>query len=164
MKQTRYTEAQIVDILAQAAKGEMTAIEVCRINGISEQTFYRWKRRYGDMQVSEVRRLRELEAENARLKRLLAERDLEIDAITRRAPGKMSGAPEKRHTVRVLAAAGISTRRACASWAPRAPISPTRPRPRTTPSSWPRSPRSAAASRAGACAARTASCAAAATP
>ncbi len=76
-----YTEAQIVDILAQAAKGEMTAIEVCRINGISEQTFYRWKRRYGDMQVSEVRRLRELEAENARLKRLLTERDLEIDAI-----------------------------------------------------------------------------------
>lgn len=81
MKQTRYTEAQIVAVLAQAAKGEMTAIEVCRINGISEQTFYRWKRRYGDMVVSEVKRLRELEAENARLKRLLAERDLEIDTI-----------------------------------------------------------------------------------
>jgi putative transposase len=81
MKQTRYTEAQIVDILTQAAKGEMTASEVCRINGISEQTFYRWKRRYGDLPVSEVRHLRELEAENARLKRLLAERDLEIDTI-----------------------------------------------------------------------------------
>lgn len=81
MKQTRYTEAQIVDVLSQAAKGEMTVRDVCRLNGISEQTFYRWKRRYGDMQVSEVRRLRELEAENARLKRLLAERDLEIDAI-----------------------------------------------------------------------------------
>jgi len=81
VKQTRYTEAQIVDVLSQAAKGEMTVRDVCRLNGISEQTFYRWKRRYGDMQVSEVRRLRELEAENARLKRLLAERDLEIDAI-----------------------------------------------------------------------------------
>ena len=81
MKQTRYTEAQIVDILTQAAKGEMTAVEVCRINGISEQTLYRWKRRYGEMTTSEVRRPRELEAENARLKRLLAERDLEIDAI-----------------------------------------------------------------------------------
>ena len=69
MKQTRYTEAHIVDILAQAARGEMTAIEVCRINGISEQTFYRWKHRYRDLRVSEVRRLRELEAENARLKR-----------------------------------------------------------------------------------------------
>jgi putative transposase len=81
VKQTRFTETQIVDILAQAARGEMTAIDVCRINGISEQTFYRWKRRYGEMTTSEVRRLRELEAENARLKRLLAERDLEIDAI-----------------------------------------------------------------------------------
>jgi len=81
LKQTRYTEAQIVDVLAQAAKGEMSAIEVCRINGISEQTFYRWKRRYGEMTTSEVKRLRELEAENARLKRLLAERDLEIDTI-----------------------------------------------------------------------------------
>jgi len=81
VKQTRYTEAQIVDILAQSATGKMTVIEICRVNGISEQTFYRWKRRYGDMPVSEVKRLRELEAENARLKRLLAERDLEIDAI-----------------------------------------------------------------------------------
>jgi putative transposase len=81
VKQTRYTEAQIVDILTQAAKGEMTVIDVCRINGISEQTFYRWKRRSGEMTTSEVRRLRELEAENARLKRLLAERDLEIAAI-----------------------------------------------------------------------------------
>ena len=81
MKQTRYTEAQIVDILAQAARGEMTAIEVCRISGISEQTFYRWKRRYGEVTTSEVKRLRELEAENARLKRLLAERDLELDTI-----------------------------------------------------------------------------------
>jgi len=72
-----------VDILAQAAKGDMTAAQVCRINGVSEQTFYRWKRRYGEMTTSEVRRLRrELAAENARLKRLLA-------------------------------AAGISTRRAC---------------------------------------------------
>lgn len=81
MKQARFTEAQIVDILAQAAKDDVTARDVCRIHGISEQTYYRWKRRYGDMTVSEVRRLRELEAENARLKRLLAERDLEIDVI-----------------------------------------------------------------------------------
>ncbi len=81
MKQARFTEAQIVDILAQAAKDDISARDVCRIHGISEQTYYRWKRRYGDMSVSEVKRLRELEAENARLKRLLAERDLEIDVI-----------------------------------------------------------------------------------
>ncbi len=81
MKQARFTESQVVDILAQATRGDMTARDVCNINGISEQTFYRWKRKYGDMGTSEVKRLRELESENARLKRLLAESVLEIDAI-----------------------------------------------------------------------------------
>ena len=81
MKQARFTEAQIVDILAQAAHADMKVRDVCRLHGISEQTLYRWKRKYGEMTTSEVKRLRELESENARLKRLLAERDLEIDAI-----------------------------------------------------------------------------------
>lgn len=81
MKHSRFTEKQIVDILAQAARGDMSARDVCNLHGISEQTFYRWKRKYGDMGTSEVRRLKELESENTRLKRLLAERDLEIDAI-----------------------------------------------------------------------------------
>lgn len=81
MKQTRFTEAQIVDILAQGSKEGVTIREVCLINGITEQTFYGWRRKYGDMPKSEVKRLRELESENARLKRLLAERDLEIDVI-----------------------------------------------------------------------------------
>jgi len=81
LKQARFTESQIVDILGQAARSDMTARDVCNLHGISEQTFYRWKRRYGEMGTSEVKRLRELESENARLKRLLAERDLEIDAI-----------------------------------------------------------------------------------
>jgi putative transposase len=81
LKQARYTEAQIVDILGQAARGDMTIRDVCNLQGISEQTFYRWKRKYGDMTTSEIKRMRELEAENARLKRLLAESALEIDAI-----------------------------------------------------------------------------------
>lgn len=81
MKQSRFTETQIVDILSQASHDDVTARDICRIHGISEQTLYRWKKRYGDLGASEVRRLRELESENARLKRLLAERDLEIDAI-----------------------------------------------------------------------------------
>jgi putative transposase len=81
LKQARFTESQIVDILAQAARDDISARDVCRLHGVSEQTLYRWKRKYGDMSTSEVRRLRELESENARLKRLLAERDLEIDAI-----------------------------------------------------------------------------------
>lgn len=81
MKQKRFTEAQIVEILGQAAKGDMTVRDVCALHGVHEVTFYRWKKKYGDMDVSEVRRMRELEGENARLKRLLAERDLEIDTI-----------------------------------------------------------------------------------
>ena len=59
----------------------MSISELCRVHGIAESAFYRWRKRYGDLEVSEVCRLRELEAENARLKRLLAERDLELDAI-----------------------------------------------------------------------------------
>ena len=88
MKKSQFSEAQIVAILREAEQGEMTIVELCRIHGIAENTFYRWRRRYGDLQVSEVRRLRELEAENARLKRLLAERDLELDAIRQALRGK----------------------------------------------------------------------------
>jgi putative transposase len=81
VKQSRFTEAQIVDILAQAARGDMTARDVCNIHGVTEQTFYRWKKKYGDLGTSDVKRLRELESENARLKRMLAESALELDAI-----------------------------------------------------------------------------------
>ena len=88
MKKSQFTEAQIVGILREAEKGGMTISELCRVHGIAENTFYRWRRRYGDLQVSEVRRLRELETENARLKRLLAERDLELDAIRETLRGK----------------------------------------------------------------------------
>ena len=59
----------------------MTARDVCNIHGVTEQTFYRWKKKYGDLGTSDVKRLRELESENARLKRMLAESALELDAI-----------------------------------------------------------------------------------
>jgi putative transposase len=88
MKQTRFTEAQIVGILQEADAQGAGAREVCNRHGVCEQTFYRWRKRYGGMQVDEVRRLRELEAENARLKRLLAESALEIDAIREVLRGK----------------------------------------------------------------------------
>jgi putative transposase len=88
MKQTRFTEAQIVSILQEADAQGAGVREVCNRHGVCEQTFYRWRRRYGSMQVDEVRRLRELEAENARLKRLLAESALEIDAIREVLRGK----------------------------------------------------------------------------
>jgi putative transposase len=81
MKKKRFTEEQVIGILRQAERGEQAIGEICRAHGVSEQSFYRWRRRYGGLQVSEVRRMRELERETARLKRLLAERDLEIDAL-----------------------------------------------------------------------------------
>lgn len=88
MKKTRFTESQIVAILQEADAEGVTAKDVWNRHGICEQTFYRWRRRYGSMQVDEVKRLRELEAENARLKRLLAESHLEIDAIREVLRGK----------------------------------------------------------------------------
>jgi len=81
VKTSRFSESQIVAILRETEATEATVGALCQAHGISENTFCRWRKRYGSMEVSEVRRLRELEAENARLKRLLAKRDLEIDAI-----------------------------------------------------------------------------------
>jgi len=77
----RFSEEQIVRILRQAETANQTVAEVCKQRGISEQTWYRWKKQFGQMNVPEVRRLRELEKENTRLKRIVAERDLEIDAM-----------------------------------------------------------------------------------
>ena len=81
MRKSRLTEAQIVGILKQADSGDKAIGQVCRDHGISENTFYRWRRRYGGLGVPELRQQRQLEQENARLKRLLAERDLEVDAL-----------------------------------------------------------------------------------
>jgi putative transposase len=73
----RYTEEQIVRILQEAEAG-MAARDVCRKHNISEQTFYRWKSKYGGMEVSEVKRLKELERENEELKKIVAEQALDI--------------------------------------------------------------------------------------
>ena len=81
MQKKRFAEEQIIQILREAEKGGQTIGDVCRTHGIAEHTFYRWRKHYGGLQVPEVKRLRELEQENARLKRLLAERCLELDAV-----------------------------------------------------------------------------------
>ncbi len=76
MKQSKFSEERIAYILRQAESGT-PAVEVCRQNNISEQTFYRWKKKYGGMGVPELRRLRQLEEENSKLKQLVA--DLSLD-------------------------------------------------------------------------------------
>lgn len=72
MRQSRFTEGQIIAILAEQERG-MKTVEVCRKHGISQNTFYKWKAKYGGLDVSDTRRLKSLETENARLKRLLAD-------------------------------------------------------------------------------------------
>ncbi len=81
MQKSQFSDEQIVAILQQAQRGDKTISEACRQHNISENTFYRWRTRFGGMSTHEAVRVRELEKENARLKRLLAERDLEVDII-----------------------------------------------------------------------------------
>ena len=81
MKQSQFSDEQIVAILQDAEKGEKTIGALCEEKGITQNTFYRWRNRFGGVNVKEAQRLRELEKENARLKRLLAERVLELDLV-----------------------------------------------------------------------------------
>jgi putative transposase len=81
MRASRFSEEQIIHLLQQAERGEQSVGMLCRAHGITETTFYRWRQKFGGMTVSHAQWLRELEKENARLKRLLAERDLEVDAL-----------------------------------------------------------------------------------
>lgn len=77
MRKSRFTE--MVRMLREADKTSVT--EVAKKHGVSEQTLYTWRKKYGDMDVADTKRLKALEAENSKLKKLLAERDLEIDVM-----------------------------------------------------------------------------------
>jgi putative transposase len=79
MRKVRFTEEQMVAIVREADREPVPA--VAKRHGVSEQTIYTWRKRFGGLQANDVRRLKQLEAENARLKKLVAERDLEIEVM-----------------------------------------------------------------------------------
>lgn len=80
MKRSRFSEHQILRILKEVEKG-ITVAEVCRQSSISESTYYKWKSKYGGMEAADIKRLKELEAENSKLKRMYADLALECNAL-----------------------------------------------------------------------------------
>ena len=80
MRKSKFTEEQIIAILAEQERGMVTS-DVCRRHGVSSATFYKWKAKFGGMTVSEAKRLKALEDENAKLKKLLAEQMLDLAAM-----------------------------------------------------------------------------------
>ncbi|HDL8434484.1 IS3 family transposase [Yersinia enterocolitica] len=109
----RFSDQQIISILREAEAG-VSARELCRKHAISDATFYTWRKKYGGMEVPEVKRLKSLEEENARLKKLLAEAMLDKEALQVALGRKLLTTDQKREAVMLMCdATGLSQRRAC---------------------------------------------------
>ena len=80
MKKSQFSEEQILSILKEVDEGKSVS-EVSRKHGITDQTFYRWRNKYGGLSVSEMKKMRQLEAENSQLKRIVAQQVMDIDAL-----------------------------------------------------------------------------------
>lgn len=80
MKRSRFSEEQIIGVLKEH-QARMSAVDLCRKHGVSDATFYKWRSKYGGMEVSDARKLRALEAENAKLKKLLAESVMDVSTL-----------------------------------------------------------------------------------
>lgn len=80
MRRSRFTEEQITEILQEGAAGGKTE-DICRRHGISKDTFYRWRKKYGGMEADDVRRLKQLEEENLRLKRIVADQAVNLQVL-----------------------------------------------------------------------------------
>ena len=106
----RFSEEQIIGFLREADKG-MAVKELCRKHGFSDASYYLWRSKYGGMDVSDAKRLKALEAENARLKRLLADAMLENEVTKEALTKKMVAAPARRELVRWMGTRGLSERR-----------------------------------------------------
>lgn len=108
MKKTRHTPEQVIRMLREAEAKLAAGASVPQVAkglGISEATFHRWKARYGGMSSQEARRLKELEKENARLKKLLAEKELDIEPCSRRSTGETSEPDSEKESCEAFAAA-----------------------------------------------------------
>jgi len=116
MKRRRHTPEQVVRKLREAERmlGEgKTIAEVTKELEVSENTIHRWRAQYGGMKADDVKRLKELERENAQLKRIVADKELQIDALREVSKGRMKVKPSRLPSLHV-AAVGVASRRRCA--------------------------------------------------
>ena len=112
MRKSRFTDEQIVAIVQEGAAGAKTG-ELIRRHGISRETYYKWRRKYGGLKVDEAKRLRSLEDENRRLKRVVADQALNLQVL-KDLLGKHEDASDRRAAVRqAMSAAELSERQAC---------------------------------------------------